>query len=201
MRTAFPASRIVKLRYIQPITLDPGASTAFVSQIFSANSINDPDVTGAGHQPMGHDQWATWYNRYTVIGAKISVMGIISTTSNPALFGVRTIDLSTTGHTTIAGLMETPTVSWRFMQTAVNGNVPKPARANYSAKKWFNLTNIKDNHTHVGAAFGANPATQVYFHVFYGSHDNGATDIPACSLIAKITYIVLLSHPKELAQS
>jgi hypothetical protein len=33
---------------------------------FRVNSIFDPNYTGTGHQPLGHDQWATFYNRYRV---------------------------------------------------------------------------------------------------------------------------------------
>lgn len=200
MRTAFPASRIVKMRYIENFTIDPAGSTAFASYVFKANSIFDPNHTGGGHQPMGRDQWATFYNHYTVVGAKISIIGITNSSSTPAVFGVRTIDLATTGHTTLHGLMETPTVSWRFAQVSSNGNVPKPAVAKYSAKKWFNLTNVKDNHYDVGAGMGSDPVNPVYFYCFYGAHD-GSTDLPQIYLVAKITYIVLFANPRELAQS
>jgi len=42
-------------------------SGAIISdQVFNLNSIFDPDRTGVGHQPLGHDQWQTFYNRYRV---------------------------------------------------------------------------------------------------------------------------------------
>lgn len=203
MPSAFPRNRIVKLRYVQPFELDPANGVAFASQIFSASSIFDPDQTGSGHQPMGHDQWATWYNKYCVIGSKISVRATtISSTAAGAAFGVRTIDLASSGHTTVHGLMETPTARSRLYTPNTNAPTPPGVTATYSAKKWWNLANVKDNQDRIGASFGSDPSTQVYFHCFYGQNaPGGIGDMPAINFLAKITYIVLLSHPRELAQS
>jgi len=33
---------------------------------FRMNSLYDPDRSGVGHQPLGRDEWASWYNRYRV---------------------------------------------------------------------------------------------------------------------------------------
>jgi len=47
-------------------------STGFASAggdytyIFRLNSLFDPDYTGGGHQPMGHDELATLYDNYQV---------------------------------------------------------------------------------------------------------------------------------------
>lgn len=200
MKSAFPSNRVVKLKYVETFTIDVPAATAFNEYVFSANSIFDPNVTAAGHQPYGRDQWLLFYKQYVVLGSKISVQGIVETSSNSAIYGVKCTDLATTGHTTIAGLMEAPGISYRFIQTAVNGNVPRPAVAHFSAKKWFNVSDVKDNKTRIGAAMTASPAEQAYFTVFLGPHD-GTTDIPAYRFVATIQYIVLLSEPKELPQS
>lgn len=196
--TAFPRNRIVKLRYVENVTIDPGA-VAFAEFAYRANSIFDPNQTGGGHQPMGHDQWSTFYNRWTVIGAKISANVVCPTASTPSISGITLSDLSTTGHTTVHGLMERPKTSWRLMSTSTAVQ-PKRVSNTYSAKKFFNLANIKDNQDRLGAVFGADPSTVAYFHCFTGSHD-GSTNLPVHYWTIKITYIVLLSHPRELAQS
>lgn len=43
--------------------------------VFNLNSIHDPNYTGTGHQPYGHDTLATLYNRYRVYscGYKITI--------------------------------------------------------------------------------------------------------------------------------
>lgn len=54
---------------------------------FRLNSVFDPNVTGVGHQPRGHDQWATLYRRYLVHGCKYKIdfyAATDSTTANAA---------------------------------------------------------------------------------------------------------------------
>lgn len=67
----FPNSIITKLRYcdLGSFTSTLG-STSF--QVFSANGIFDPDISGVGHQPMWRDNYANIYNSYTVIGSKVT---------------------------------------------------------------------------------------------------------------------------------
>lgn len=54
------------------VSLDPGAGVT-ASYVFAANGLYDPNVTGAGHQPMGFDQIIALYNQYVVIGGIITV--------------------------------------------------------------------------------------------------------------------------------
>lgn len=201
--SAFPTNRVVKMRYTSIINLDPtGGPTEFVSYYFRANSIFDPDFTGTGHQPMGRDQWATFYNNYTVIGSKITVASSsASSNSSPSVVGVRCLDASSTIHTSTSGLIESPNVSYRVIQNALNGNIPRPVKATFSAKKWFNLTNIRDNQTFVGADMGSNPLNETFYQVFTGTLDNTLPDVGKLCLIVTVTYSVLFSDPKELAQS
>jgi len=35
--------------------------------------VFDPDFTGIGNQPLGHDQWAAFYRRYRVLASKITL--------------------------------------------------------------------------------------------------------------------------------
>lgn len=66
-----PDKLIVKLPYSTMITF--GDALGAQTQIFNLNSIYDPDRSGVGHQPLGYDQWAAFYNRYRVIGVKVTV--------------------------------------------------------------------------------------------------------------------------------
>ncbi len=68
--TVVKPGTVVKMKYTDLITL----SNFAVGQdfhIFRAASIFDPDFTGVGHQPMGHDQWANLYQRYRVLGCNL----------------------------------------------------------------------------------------------------------------------------------
>lgn len=67
----FPKRKLVKLVYVDTKQFDVGINAA-IGHVFRLNSCFDPDLTGTGHQPYAFDQWSTFYNRYTVIGAKIT---------------------------------------------------------------------------------------------------------------------------------
>ena len=62
---------IVKMKYSEVVSgqYSPGISI----YRFNLNSIFDPNRTGIGHQPYGHDTFQTLYNRYRVINCKYIV--------------------------------------------------------------------------------------------------------------------------------
>lgn len=65
-----PQRSIVKMKYAESVLLDVGSSYAYQ---FNLNSVFDPNRTGIGHQPYGHDTFATMYNRYRVIACSYHV--------------------------------------------------------------------------------------------------------------------------------
>lgn len=67
-----PSSQTVHLRWTQVNFFNPGAGTA-ATQVYRANSLFDPDVTGVGDQPPGFDQWGQFYSVYTVVSSKIKL--------------------------------------------------------------------------------------------------------------------------------
>lgn len=68
----FPDHARVTLRYSEDVTL---TSTTGVPGIytFRGNSVFDPNLTGTGGQPCNFDDFAVHYNRYRVMGSRISV--------------------------------------------------------------------------------------------------------------------------------
>lgn len=48
------------------------------AQRFLLNSVYDPNSTGIGHQPYGHDTLATIYNRYRVISCSYVISAVDS---------------------------------------------------------------------------------------------------------------------------
>lgn len=63
---AFPDRFLVKLKYVQTITTTTGGSGVGALYQWNLNSIYDPDRSGTGHQPYGHDTLATIFARYRV---------------------------------------------------------------------------------------------------------------------------------------
>lgn len=63
-----PQRTIVKMKYAESVT-----TNAVGEYIFNLNSIFDPNRTGIGHQPYGHDTFNSLYNRYRVIACSYRV--------------------------------------------------------------------------------------------------------------------------------
>lgn len=78
-----PQRFITKMKYAETVTLNVGTSYAYQ---FNLNSIYDPNRTGIGHQPYGHDQLLALYNRYRVIGVKYSIFMATGSTGQPLMF-------------------------------------------------------------------------------------------------------------------
>ena len=60
----------VRLPYVQ---LARFSGTGIANQVFRGNSCFDPDQSGIGTQPLGHDQWSALYRRYRVLASKVTV--------------------------------------------------------------------------------------------------------------------------------
>lgn len=101
----FPATVITKLRYGTFVTLTAGVGSV-AGNVYSANSIFDPDVTGVGHQPLYRDQYAAIYSKYTVLGSKITAR-FAPGAGIPCQVGINKDDNSTTTNT-LETLLEQP---------------------------------------------------------------------------------------------
>jgi len=68
-------------RYSETISLTSSSVAARLSgnqYEFRLNSIYDPDLTAAGHQPYMYDQFATLYGRYRVDFVEVQIDAIVS---------------------------------------------------------------------------------------------------------------------------
>jgi len=193
----FPMTKRVHLRYNETISINSNANIN--GYVFRANSIYDPNSTGVGHQPMGHDIWANIYNHYVVVGAKITARFLNTGTDNiPVCLGVLLDDDGgAITSETVNTIMERGVSKWKlsFNNYGVQfGQVPTITNR-FSAKKFFNIKDVKDNDS-VGAAMGANPSDLAYFIVWQGPMD-GSADPAATNVNVTIDYIVDFSEPKD----
>lgn len=206
--TGFPMSKLVKLKYVTEIQLD-AASNAVAVHNFMSNGIFDPDVTGVGHQPLGHDQWASVYDRYTVVGAKIKATPIATSSAglSPSYYGVILQDSS--------DALSTPSMSpTELLEQKLTSNGPKTfgstisnnagtrtvsAVKHFSAKKFFGTKSVTGSGSAYSADFGASPVEQVYFTVWSASA--GGNNPTSFTMNVEIEYICLLQQPVTLARS
>lgn len=202
LSTGFPKTTAVKLKYVDNVNLDAGVAT-LASHIFRANSVFDPNQTGVGHQPLGFDQWSVFYNHYVVVGAQIKArFHSFSNTTGHSGFNINGIFLSddTTFSNNPQVLLEQGLTRARYQNPNPSSQAVQTVTKNFSAKKFFNITNITDNVDRLGANVSSNPLEQAYFVVYTGNVDS-TVDNTIQSVLVEITYIVIFSEPKELPQS
>lgn len=202
----FPKNTMVKMRYVDTITLNPGIATLANYQ-FRANGIYDPDITGAGHQPLGHDEFGLFYNHYCVVGSKITAKFTYGSAaaSTAAQIGIYLSDdtsIPTNGNDICEQGLGKFDLMGALAYAPVAGrsksNVPQITNT-YSAKKFFNIKDIKDNVSRLGAAWNASPSDQAIYNVWVYPMDG--SDLGVFNVLVTIDYIVMLSEPQTLQRS
>lgn len=196
-----PNSKLVRLRYVETISINATTGLAGTYK-FKANDIFDPNNTGAGHQPYGHDELASMYINYTVIGSKCTAKffsGSNSIALSAANVGILLKDeVTTESNTTL--WMERPKSRFKTIANNSGGSAVATMSKNFSAKKFFDVRDLKDSQDRLGASFGTSPTDSAYFHIIVAPA-NTAIDLADMYITVVIDYLVICSKPKELIQS
>lgn len=87
--SAFPDRMFVKLKYATTMTLTSSTGSK-AAHWFRVNSFYDPDYTGAGHQPVGYDNWNAIYGQSRVHAFKIKVSCVGVTAAIPGVLSITT---------------------------------------------------------------------------------------------------------------
>jgi len=175
------------LRYSDQITLNPSTG-ANAHYRFRANSIFDPDYSGVGHQPYGHDNLQAIYRSYVVDKAVL--------TFTPTQFGNT---VCTYGARTSDGYYDTSfhlvreTKGTTMATTAVGARGVPISRTYERGKMWP----IEKDTT---ALFGTNPDQEAFFELFMQG-PNGSTDAGSVDYIVNITFYVTCFELKQLSAS
>lgn len=186
----------VTLRYYQAVTLADPITGAASTNLFRANSIYDPDYSGAGHQPMGYDQYIEMYSDVLVRSSRITVTHLNSTTSG-TVFGV-TLSPSATSLTIPGDYIEQQTCAYAYTNSSLT-TLNQTVVNKFDAKRFFDVKDpVDEEDLHHGA--GSNPAKVAYYHVFVGGFTTTA-DAAASAVNVLIEYDVEFSEPVQLAAS
>lgn len=70
----------------------------------------------------------------------------------------------------------------------------------FNAKKFYNISNVKDNVSRIGASMGADPSDTAVWHCWIQAQDLSSST-PVLRGTATIEYRVTFSEPKDLAPS
>lgn len=199
--TAFPTQKRVTMRYCTAITLNPNISGALAGHVFSANGIYDPDVTSTGHQPMGFDQWASFYNNWTVVGSKLQAL--VQTDSNDssspgAVIGCYLDSDTLPDYTTFTSMIESGRSTWNYIWYGIMDE-PQDLTCSFSARKFFGVDDVVDSNDY-GGSFTQNPNKDANY-VLWAQAVDQSTDVGAITFLVTIDYIVQLREPKGLDAS
>ena len=210
--TLLPLALRVKMPYVGIFSL--AAGVAFADHTWNLTSIQDPDVTGGGHQPRGRDQWATMYEFYRVKNVHVRVEGCNlaqdQTSSAVQVVGSCVGDTST-GALNLEDVLESPYANgwlanhWKVIQrggVSIGGNRYVRSR-NFNIDKWRSIifsSGANPDFDDLYTAIGSSPTLyNVYFSVYSGA--TTGIEVVEYEFIIKLTYDVELRFPQSFGQS
>lgn len=190
-----------KLRYNEAHTFSASGTANFASSYkMNLNSLYDPNETGAGHQPMGFDELMNIYEKYTVVGAKITVCYIGDTTV-PSVCGLRLVDGNESSIVDKKKAIENGDSSWSYMTTANGGNNRLILKKNVNIKKFFGLASLVGNENYTKTA-SAEPqpddtcVAELWVAPIAAADSHGRTLVDIT-----IEYACVFTEPKDLGLS
>lgn len=198
-RSPIAKQALVRQRYCSNVTINPGTGVAAV-HTFQANGLYDPDYTNSTeqHQPIGFDQWISFYNHYTVLGAKITVTCLNVVATIPIQFGILLRDNHIFSNSNPNTLKENGSSSWSYAGN-INNTKRVTVSKNCSLKKFLGKKDLMDNDDCRGNS-SANPLEGAYFQVWAAAADQ-VSDPASCHFAVTIDFISMYTEPKVLTQS
>lgn len=197
----FPSELVCRLRYCDTYNLTSTAGS-LAKQVWRANSLVDPDFTGAGHQPMYFDQYAALYENYVVIGSKIKVTvspvpDTIATAQpqGPFELGMLSEPNGTTS-STASTLSETPGANSSLLTIAQGGNNVRVFTQTYSPTKDLGTTTDDDT---VSATISSSPSSTWFWTFFV--RDVGLSSASTVIVKCEIDFLVKFKRRQDIAGS
>lgn len=173
-----------------------------IGYLFRMNSIFDPYYATGGHQPMGHDQYATLYQAYRVLGAKITARFHWDQTS---LVGqAHNVGITFLSPNSTTALSDQTQLCERTHAKCIkllkpNSRDQQTLTCYWSARKYFGKELAYD-HTAV-AQMGTNPTYPALAQVWVGTADRQSNSSESVRLDVVIEYLVEFSEPLSLSTS
>jgi hypothetical protein len=180
---------ICKMKYAETVATDANGRFAF-----NLNSIFDPNRTGVGHQPYGHDTLQTLYNRYRVISTTYRVI----VPRNDQVIQAAVIPSNEVlSFTTVAEMKENPRSRYICQQPggqviALAGKVYLPSLTGRTKNQYMAEANYQ-------AEFGASPFELMPLNIQVCT----GADVPLSNtaVVVELVYTVECFDIKNLAQS
>jgi len=190
-----PQRYICKMKYADTFSINLGGASSGVYR-FNLNSIYDPNRTGTGHQPYGHDTFQQLYNRYRVVKCTYAIHSISSNNYTIQLAGLPSneeVSLSTT-----SAARENPRCRYLIQGNGspiktLRGSVYLPSLMGRNKTQYMADDRFQ-------AQFGASPQELAILNVYAGLiGDAAANDEIVCNI--ELVYTVECFDVHSLAQS
>lgn len=170
--TLLSASRIVTLRYHANVGIS-STSGAVAAWTFLLNSIYDPDYSGTGHQPLGHDQLAALFQRYAVIRARVTVQCATTSVGEvPVFYGLVAASGPNMSNRNV--IAEQPYGKLRVGGSCYDGAEPVVLSWEVDVGRFFGVKDVPGDSS-LSAAFGASPTRPIFFTIAHQPLDMAAS--------------------------
>jgi len=194
VNTPLPLKLKAKLRFATKNALNIGVGGSTATDIYSAASMFDPDITGGSNQPRGFDELHLLYGLHTIIHSKITVHFTPGDTIGPVILGVQ-LHSQASPDSNIVTTAESSYSTITTMNGAANGATKlmqtyTPKFAGISAPMSANELQ--------GTAI-ANCDNDSYYHVVAASA--GTTDEASIQTFVILEYVAIFSDPIRPGQS
>lgn len=189
---------LVDLPYASTAVISTFISTEAVRQ-FRGASIFDPDLTGVGHQPLGHDQWAGLYSRYRVVRSTFSFKFTGADRSGSAVNSSQVVVLAATEGSSVLSVqdyIEQPHSKHTIL--ACSGNDSKGLSMTVKPSIFEGDIGAKYDKDYT-ADFGANP-TRDFYYTIGARNVQGDAEVNVAGIVY-IVYRVLLYDRIDLTVS
>lgn len=185
-----PQRYICKMKYSDTMTFSSVAGTTR----WNLNSIFDPNRSGGGHQPYGHDTFQTLYNRYRVIACSYVITAYNGTNA------IRVAALPANEELlsgSVSEAVENPRC--KFIQQYPGGNTRILKGKVYLPSLVGRTTDQYMADDRYQATFGTSPSELAILNVFCANMTDSNVDGTVANI--QLTYHVEMFDVKHLGQS
>ncbi len=185
-------TKTVTLIYSDTQVIDPTSSIA--THIWSANGCFDPDITGAGHQPAGFDEYMNFYDHYQVMSSKIVAKVIAPETAATANQIWATLYLSDNTNATGSQqrVIENGLCSWSVLGSGTRGTGVMNLTNSFVHDKFFSR---RKGDNSIGNS-ATNPVDGAFYMVSLTAADGGATS-NTVRVVVEIQYTVRFTERRK----
>lgn len=183
----FPDIYRTQLKYTEYRAISLAAGNAYNSTYtYRANSLFDPNFTGAGNQPLYYDQLSQIYRRYRVTGVSLDLTVVNLNSGNPVSLCIDANSSSTTPFSALVTSMQGTDASRLMQITSEGGDNILRYRRFYSIAE---LQGVKPsaifNENNFSADITASPTSIGYIHFLFESLNSTTSTV---ELIPTFTY-------------